>query len=155
MQSAGRSAEQKRHAHVGDPARKTGTLPTETPLLEEDRIALFADARNVAILSSAVGARSSPDDYLKAHLDRLTTGDYFATIAYVERNEVHETALQGIRHTVRDARRVATVLGFGLRFLHSTGQAYEGGPNSGVFMQITCDDAPDLPALAGSTHSAS
>jgi transaldolase/glucose-6-phosphate isomerase len=124
---------------------ETGTLPTETPLLEEDGIALFADARNAATLSSAVGTRPSLDDYLKAHLDRLTTGDYFGTLAYVERNETHETALQSIRHAVRDAKRVATVLGFGPRFLHSTGQAYKGGPNSGVFVQITCDDAVDLP----------
>ncbi len=60
-------------------------------------------------------------------------------------NPVHEKALQKIRHTVRDSKRVATVLGFGPRFLHSTGQAYKGGPNSGAFLQITCDDAKDLP----------
>jgi len=53
--------------------------------------------------------------------------------------------LQRIRHRVRDARQNATCLGFGPRFLHSTGQAYKGGPNSGVFLQITCDDAVDLP----------
>ena len=53
--------------------------------------------------------------------------------------------LQKLRHAVRDARRVATCLGFGPRFLHSTGKAYKGGPNTGVFLQITCDDAADLP----------
>ena len=52
--------------------------------------------------------------------------------------------MQAIRHAVRDRKRVATCLGFGPRFLHSTGQAYKGGPNSGVFLQITCDDANDL-----------
>jgi hypothetical protein len=46
---------------------------------------------------------------------------------------------------VRDKKKVATVLGFGPRFLHSTGQAYKGGPNTGVFLQITCDNAVDLP----------
>jgi transaldolase / glucose-6-phosphate isomerase len=46
---------------------------------------------------------------------------------------------------VRDQKRVATCLGFGPRFLHSTGQAYKGGPGSGVFLQLTCDDARDLP----------
>src|SRR5262249_50625313 len=46
---------------------------------------------------------------------------------------------------IRDRKRVATCLGFGPRFLHSTGQAYKGGPNSGVFLQITCDDAVQLP----------
>jgi transaldolase/glucose-6-phosphate isomerase len=60
-------------------------------------------------------------------------------------NAEHEAQLQEIRHAVRDKKRVATCLGFGPRFLHSTGQAYKGGPNSGVFLQITCDDAVDLP----------
>jgi len=71
--------------------------------------------------------------------------DYFAVLGYIPMNPVHEKALQKIRHTVRDSKRVATVLGFGPRFLHSTGQAYKGGPNSGAFLQITCDDAKDLP----------
>jgi hypothetical protein len=60
-------------------------------------------------------------------------------------NMAHNASLQVIRHAVRDAKRVATCVGFGPRFLHSTGQAYKGGPNSGVFLQITCDDAADLP----------
>ena len=60
-------------------------------------------------------------------------------------NKDHEKALQAIRHTVRDKKHVATCLGFGPRFLHSTGQAYKGGPNSGVFLQVTCDDALNLP----------
>ena len=59
-------------------------------------------------------------------------------------NDAHERALQTIRHAVRDTKNVATCLGFGPRFLHSTGQAYKGGPNTGVFLQITCDDAEDL-----------
>jgi len=59
-------------------------------------------------------------------------------------NDEHEAALQKIRHAVRDSKHVATCLGFGPRFLHSTGQAYKGGPKSGVFLQVTCDDAADL-----------
>jgi hypothetical protein len=82
---------------------------------------------------------------LKAHLDRLHAGDYFAVLGYITMNEANEKALQAIRLAVRDKKKVATVLGFGPRFLHSTGQAYKGGPNSGVFLQITCDDAVDLP----------
>ncbi len=66
-------------------------------------------------------------------------------LAYITMNDANETALQKIRLAVRDNKKVATVLGFGPRFLHSTGQAYKGGPNSGVFLQITCDDAVDLP----------
>src|SRR5213079_753024 len=72
-------------------------------------------------------------------------GDYFAVLGYIEMNATHEARLQEIRHAVRDAKYVATCLGFGPRFLHSTGQAYKGGPNSGVFLQITCDDRDDLP----------
>jgi transaldolase/glucose-6-phosphate isomerase len=74
----------------------------------------------------------------------LNTGDYFALLAYIDMNAEHETSLQAMRHAVRDRKKVATCLGFGPRFLHSTGQAYKGGPNTGVFLQITCDDANDL-----------
>jgi len=96
--------------------------------------------------SKSLFARQSPSiaSYLKAHLARLRRGDYFALLAYVEMNAAHETALQRARHRVRDGTRVATCLGFGPRFLHSTGQAYKGGPDSGVFLQVTCDDGRDL-----------
>src|SRR5262249_38255974 len=72
--------------------------------------------------------------------------------AYVQMNPGHEEALQGPRHRVRDRKKVATCLGFGPRFLHSTGQAYKGGPDSGVFLQVTCDDARDLP-VPGSKYT--
>jgi transaldolase/glucose-6-phosphate isomerase len=74
----------------------------------------------------------------------VNAGDYFALLAYVEMNAKHEEQLQDIRIAIRDAKRVATCLGFGPRFQHSTGQAYKGGPNTGVFLQITCDDAADV-----------
>src|SRR5437879_7403322 len=64
----------------------------------------------------------------------------------------HEAELQAMRRAIRDRYRVATCVGFGPRFLHSTGQAYKGGPNSGVFLQITCDDASDL-AVPGQTYT--
>ena len=83
--------------------------------------------------------------YLAAHLGRLGPGDYFALLAYIEMNEAHERVLGTIRQSVLDAKHVATCLEFGPRFLHSTGQAYKGGPDTGVFLQITCDDAVDLP----------
>jgi transaldolase / glucose-6-phosphate isomerase len=75
----------------------------------------------------------------------LQVGDYFCTLAYIEMNATHHVLLQTMRQAVRDAKKVATCLGYGPRFLHSTGQAYKGGPNTGVFLQITCDDAVDLP----------
>jgi transaldolase/glucose-6-phosphate isomerase len=67
-------------------------------------------------------------------------------------NEANERALQAIRSRVRDVRRVATCLQFGPRFLHSTGQGYKGGPNTGVFLQITCDDPLDL-AVPGQSYT--
>ena len=123
---------------------RTGSLPDETPMFEAEGIKLFADERNAIELNKAVSDRSLTR-YLNAHLERLQANDYFATLAYVEMNEAHEQFLQSMRHKVRDTRRSATCLGFGPRFLHSTGQAYKGGPNTGVFLQVTCDDAHDLP----------
>ncbi|HZR67372.1 MAG TPA: bifunctional transaldolase/phosoglucose isomerase [Terriglobales bacterium] len=119
---------------------KTGSLPAEAPIFEQAGIKLFADPKN----ASALG-KGNLGTYLRTHLDRLKPGDYFALLAYVEMNPEHEALLQEIRLAIRDTKQVATCLGFGPRFLHSTGQAYKGGPNSGVFLQITCDDAHDLP----------
>jgi hypothetical protein len=124
---------------------KNGSLPAEKPLLEEAGIKLFTDERNAAVLAQAAGSDRSLKNYLGAHLARLGAGDYFAVLAYVQMKAEHESLLQNLRHAVRDRKHVATCLGFGPRFLHSTGQAYKGGPNSGVFLQITCDEAHDLP----------
>jgi len=126
-----------------------GSLPAEKPIVEEDGIKLFSDGKNAADLAKDAATGPSSDgqlkNYLRAHLARLGAGDYFALLAYIEMNPEHESQLETIRINVRDRKRVATCLGFGPRFLHSTGQAYKGGPNSGVFLQITCDDARDLP----------
>jgi transaldolase/glucose-6-phosphate isomerase len=118
----------------------TGSLPPEVPFFEGSGIKLFADDKNVAAVHGP-----NLSDVLKAHILRLRAGDYFAVLAYITMNPANEKVLQSIRHAVRDKKKVATVLGFGPRFLHSTGQAYKGGPNSGVFLQITGDDAKDLP----------
>ena len=128
-----------------------GALPAEKPIVEEAGFKLFTDEKNAAELAKGLAkpAGSSADgalkNYLRAHLARLGAGDYFALLAYVEMNAEHQSLLQSLRLAVRDRKHVATVLGFGPRFLHSTGQAYKGGPNNGVFLQITCDDAQDLP----------
>jgi transaldolase/glucose-6-phosphate isomerase len=117
-----------------------GKLPVETPFFEGEGVKLYADPRN----SEALKNGKTLSEILKTHLGRAAAGDYFALLGYITMNAENEAALQSIRHLVRDTRKLATVLGFGPRFLHSTGQAYKGGPNSGVFLQITCDDANDL-----------
>ena len=124
---------------------KAGRLPAENPLMEENGIKLFTDERNATNLKKLAGNDHSLTGLLRAHLGQVGAGDYLALLAYVEMNSDHEDRLQRMRHAVRDRKHVATCLGFGPRFLHSTGQAYKGGPNTGVFLQITCDDAVELP----------
>src|SRR5581483_9805655 len=102
-------------------------------------IKVFADATNAAAIRGDTLAA-----VLKAHLGRIHAGDYVALLAYIDRNKAHSEALQRIRRLIRDKTQAATCVGFGPRFLHSTGQVYKGGPNSGVFIQITCDDGADL-----------
>jgi len=124
---------------------KSGSLPSEKPILEDSGVKLFTDEKNAAALAQAAGNDKSLLGYLKAHLGRIKAGDYFAVLGYIQMNAEHEANLQAMRHVVRNKKHVATCLGFGPRFLHSTGQAYKGGPNSGVFLQITCDDSVELP----------
>lgn len=117
-----------------DEFERTGSLPSEAPAFEEDGIKVFG---------AAMG--STLADCLRIHLASCGEGDYFGLLAYIEMNDAHETVLQRMRTLILHKHRVATCLGFGPRFLHSTGQAYKGGPNTGVFLQITADDAQDLP----------
>jgi hypothetical protein len=122
---------------------KTGSLPPEQPIADQNGLKLFTDAGNAEALKK--NGETSVGDLIRAHLDRIKPGDYFGLLAYIPMFSEYEDKLQQVRKEVIEAERVATVLGFGPRFLHSTGQAYKGGPNTGVFIQITCDDAQDLP----------
>jgi transaldolase/glucose-6-phosphate isomerase len=122
---------------------KTGTLPEEAPVISTNEVELFTDDKNAGALRKA-GADGDLGSWLKAHFGRASAGDYVALLAYIERDRAHIDMLQHVRLAVRDRRHVATCAEFGPRFLHSTGQAYKGGPDSGVFLQITADDAEDL-----------
>ena len=121
-----------------------GALPAEQPILQDGEIAVYADEINAAELAAGKGERDLAA-LLAAHCARLGQGDYLALLAYVEMTDEHARPLQRMRHHIRNVCGAATAVGFGPRFLHSTGQAYKGGPNNGVFIQITCDDAADLP----------
>jgi transaldolase/glucose-6-phosphate isomerase len=123
---------------------KNGALPAEEPAMSSAQVDLYTDEKNAADLRKA-GADGDLASWLKAHLSCTHAHDYVALLAYVQRNGAHIDALQAMRLAVRDKRHVATCAEFGPRFLHSTGQAYKGGPDSGVFLQITSDDAKDLP----------
>ncbi len=125
-----------------DEYEKTGKLPQRQPVLSEAGIELFATEAYAAELR-ALAPTDSLTGFLRAHLAQLRAGDYFATLAFLPMFPEHEAAIQVMRHAVRDNKRVATCLGFGPRFLHSTGQDYKGGPNTGVFLQITARHAED------------
>ena len=116
---------------------KEGALPRMEPVLEASGMTLFADP--------AAPREDSLRETLAAHLERLGPGDYFALNAYLESSEENEDDLQAIRTAVRDRHRVATTLGYGPRFLHSTGQLHKGGPNTGVSLQLTAEDPDSLP----------
>jgi transaldolase / glucose-6-phosphate isomerase len=127
-----------------DDYEKSHSLPKQEPVFRENGLALYADLRN----ATELGRHNTLAGYLKSHFSRVhagaKSGDYVALLAYIERNEPHTKTLTAMRTHIRDKTRAATCLGFGPRFQHSTGQAYKGGPNSGVFLQITCDDPADI-----------
>ncbi len=122
---------------------KSGKLPAEKPVISTAEADLYTDDKNAADLRKA-GADGDLGSWLKAHLARAGADDYVALLAYIERDADHIDSLQNMRLAVRDKRHVATCAEFGPRFLHSTGQAYKGGPDSGVFLQITAEDDKDL-----------
>jgi transaldolase/glucose-6-phosphate isomerase len=119
-----------------DAYEKTGELPPETPIAQDGDLAFYGDKE--------LAGDGTAEGVMRAHLARLNPGDYAAVLAYIARNAAHERQIAALRAAIRDRKKVATVGGFGPRFLHSTGQAYKGGPNSGVFLQITADPARDL-----------
>lgn len=119
----------------------TGELPAEAPLWSGEGVSAFAPAAHATTLVGAADLTG----LLRAHLATLRASDYVGLLAYMDRSPVHERVLLEMRTRLLTATGHATCVGFGPRFLHSTGQAYKGGPNTGVFVQITCDDAADLP----------
>lgn len=117
-----------------DAYEQSGSLAAEAPIAETADFALYAPM-----------AQSDPATLLRQHFASLSPGDYAGFLAYIEHDGDNAATIEAMRIAVRDARGVATVAGFGPRFLHSTGQTYKGGPNSGAFLIITRDPDPDIP----------
>jgi len=125
-------------------AIENGAPPAkERPLFSGDGLAVYADGDNARALCGQTDG-ATLDGFLRAFFARVQDYDYVGLLAWIERNEAHAASLQRIRGHIRDRLGTATVLGFGPRFLHSTGQAYKGGPNTGVFLQITATPTRDL-----------
>jgi hypothetical protein len=120
--------------------KKEGALPAQQKGAEGHGLTVFCEPETRAELGSL-----SLEDFVAAHLKRAKGGDYVALLDYIRETGEHEALIQQIRSHLRDALRVATTTGYGPRFLHSTGQLHKGGPASGVFIQITADDAADVP----------
>ncbi len=113
---------------------QSGALPDVSAAVSDGALRVYGDVSG----SSAAAA-------LAAHLDTARPGDYIALMAYVTPDDDNQRALQRLRVAIRDGRHLATTLGFGPRFLHSTGQLHKGGPNTGVYIQLTADDGTDVP----------
>ncbi len=120
-------------------ARDTGRLTSAAPLVATQGMALYGDP--VAIGDTP----PSVDGGIRQLLSLVQPGDYVAMLAYLPKDREVEALLQRTRAQIRDALGVATTLGFGPRFLHSTGQLHKGGPDSGVYLQITAEPHKDLP----------
>ncbi len=133
-------AAKKRTRELTDRIERDSTPPRARPDFVHDGIALYAD--NGA--KDAFADARSLSDCLRTHFGRTREHDYIALLAYMQRSGTREQALQSMRIELRDKKGVATCLGFGPRYLHSTGQAYKGGPNSGVFLTLTCDHKDDM-----------
>ena len=96
-------------------------------------------------LKGAMQGRNEPATWAAALLTLARAGDYFAVLAYLHRTPARHEVLQKLRHAARGAARIATTLGYGPRFLHSTGQLHKGGAENGIFLQITAEDGEDVP----------
>jgi transaldolase/glucose-6-phosphate isomerase len=127
-----------------------GTLPPEEPVLRSQGLALFASPAHAQVLRKAVGtlgsaAAASPAGFIAAHLALADPGDYVALLLYLPPDGEVSAAFQGVQGGIRNATKLACTVGFGPRFLHSTGQLHKGGPNTGLFLQITSAGGEDLP----------
>jgi hypothetical protein len=121
----------------------TGVLPQEKPYYETGGIQLYTSATHAQRLDQLIDEKGLAE-ILSAHLATIDEHDYFALLAFLEMNAENEEKLQRLRSRILEKYLPATCLGFGPRFLHSTGQAYKGGGNNGVFLQITQETSADL-----------
>jgi len=123
-----------------------GSLPEQTKLVEDDLITIYSegDAGNLSTTSTLQAIRSL--------LASVKANDYIALLTYTEETAAINDELQKIRSSLRDATKCATTVGYGPRFLHSTGQLHKGGPDTGVFFQITANDAVDF-AVPGEPYT--
>jgi transaldolase/glucose-6-phosphate isomerase len=132
--------------------KRNGRLDDQRLVADEDSIRIYAGAEHSALLSGASERKNTMASILSSFLSSVRLGDYVAILAFIDENTEHEQLLEKMRLHIRDAKRVATTVGYGPRFLHSTGQLHKGGPATGVFLQITCEDSEDI-SIPGRPYS--
>lgn len=126
---------------------ENGKLPEQFLAASGDGLSVYCDEETKARLNA-----STVSDLVAAHLHQAKAGDYAALLAYIDETPAHDQVLQDLRLHLRDGLKVATTVGYGPRFLHSTGQLHKGGSDAGLFMQITADDDADL-AVPGESYT--
>lgn len=134
----------KRAAKILTEYDKSNKIQKPNLIFSQDGLELYADERNANEIANNLVGTPSLESYLRAHLQRIKSGDYVNLSAFIEMSDSHTEWLQRMRVLIRENKKVATCLGFGPRFLHSTGQDYKGGPNTGVFLQITAKHPTDI-----------
>jgi glucose-6-phosphate isomerase len=121
-------------------------LPAEKPMADKNNIKIYLDENlfGKKLKNGKKAKQLSADGYLKFFFGQIKKEDYFALMAYIQKNKIDENLLEKIRELIRSKKKIATTLGYGPRFLHSTGQLHKGGPNEGIFLQIISSDKKDL-----------
>jgi len=119
---------------------RDGHLPSDRPLVAAGALRLLGDPT-----LAAMGTPADAASALRAHLARVPSNGYHAICAYVARTPEREDALRDLQDLIRDRTGKATTLGFGPRFLHSTGQLHKGGAPIGCFLQLVAGHPADLP----------
>src|SRR5262249_4417944 len=120
-----------------------GRFPADAPLAADAGLEAHAPARVAAAARPHVATASDPGAWLPALLALANPGDYVALLASLRRAPARPERRQGLRARVRDRTGLATTLGYGPRYLHSTGQLHKGGPDTGLFVLLTADPGPD------------
>jgi transaldolase / glucose-6-phosphate isomerase len=122
---------------------RRGRLEPRTDLATDDLITIYGKEN---------GEEGSVAEVLRAHLATIKPGDYIAFLNYVEDTPEIDRQFQELRTELRDATKCAVTIGYGPRFLHSTGQLHKGGPDTGVFFQIIANDQTDF-AIPGEPYT--
>ena len=128
-----------------DEFEKLGVLLEDKPFYAQEGVDLYSDQAIREAVGLGVSNKEGLTDYLRAHLARINPGDYFGILAFIDRSGQNQESVEEFRELIHSGKGCATIVGFGPRFLHSSGQLFKGGSDSGVFLQITCGDARDLP----------